>query len=206
MVWKDLIAGRLRDARSKAGLSQEELADTIGLTALSISKFETGRRQPRISTIERVAEATGMPLGWFFSDSSDLISKTFHQRLADQLRTFLDQEQVGLHALLGTLTDLLSMLAWTTDKELNITGRFGRSEWNGNTVSQVFDKGPVSAHRRALDGVTTPFVFDHGGAIYVGRVSPLTEECGTVTGTLAIAMEAPQQEVQPLDCGDRDDA
>lgn len=43
--------------REKAGLSQRELADRVGVSSGAIGQYETNRRTPRIETLRRLAEA-----------------------------------------------------------------------------------------------------------------------------------------------------
>src|SRR5690349_16802079 len=65
MPWTSVVAARLKNARLEVGLSQEKLAELVGVSTLSISKFETGRRLPKLDTLERIAVATGYPIGYF---------------------------------------------------------------------------------------------------------------------------------------------
>jgi DNA-binding XRE family transcriptional regulator len=51
------FAINLRRTRRAAGLSQEQLADRCGLHATEISRLERGVREPRLSTIVRLARA-----------------------------------------------------------------------------------------------------------------------------------------------------
>jgi predicted nucleotidyltransferase len=52
----------LRSARARAGLSQAELAARAGVTQSVISVYEAGRRQPALSTLAALVEATGSRL------------------------------------------------------------------------------------------------------------------------------------------------
>lgn len=52
----------LRDARTRAGLSQRELAARAGVTQSVISAYESGRRQPALPTLRRLVDATGHAL------------------------------------------------------------------------------------------------------------------------------------------------
>ncbi len=57
------IAKRLADARSKAGLSQQELADIVGVSQQSIGKIEAGKTTaPR--KITEMAQALGVSAHW----------------------------------------------------------------------------------------------------------------------------------------------
>ena len=47
--------------RLKAGLTQEDLALEIGMKPSEISHLESGRRNPQLLTMRRVAEGLGVP-------------------------------------------------------------------------------------------------------------------------------------------------
>jgi predicted nucleotidyltransferase/DNA-binding XRE family transcriptional regulator len=58
-----LSAGSLlRAARTRAGLSQAELAARAGVTQSVISVYESGRRQPALTTLAALVEAAGCRL------------------------------------------------------------------------------------------------------------------------------------------------
>ena len=66
MAWREQIGDLVRRARQEAGLKQEALAELVGVASPSISHYENGRQVPRIEVLERIADATGKPLPWFF--------------------------------------------------------------------------------------------------------------------------------------------
>jgi transcriptional regulator with XRE-family HTH domain len=47
----------LRSARKKLGLSQEQVAERSGVHATEVSRIEAGKRDPRVTTVERLARA-----------------------------------------------------------------------------------------------------------------------------------------------------
>lgn len=53
------IARELIAARSRAGLSQAELAERMHTTQSTIARLESGRALPSMRTLARFAEATG---------------------------------------------------------------------------------------------------------------------------------------------------
>ncbi len=53
----DRFAGNVRRLRSKKGLSQRALADTIGISVSYVSMLERAQRSPPLETIERMARA-----------------------------------------------------------------------------------------------------------------------------------------------------
>lgn len=53
------IAGELIAARTRAGLSQAELADRMGTSQSTVARLESGRTLPSLRTLARYAAATG---------------------------------------------------------------------------------------------------------------------------------------------------
>lgn len=56
------IGERIRALRLDAGMTQEELAQRIGLKKQNISRYENSRVEPNIRTAKRIAEALGVSL------------------------------------------------------------------------------------------------------------------------------------------------
>ena len=50
----------IEEARKKAKMTQEELAKKIGTNKSYISRVETGKTEPKVSTFYRIASALGM--------------------------------------------------------------------------------------------------------------------------------------------------
>jgi len=53
----DRFAGNVRRLRSKKGLSQKALADTIGISVSYVSMLERAQRSPPLATLEKMARA-----------------------------------------------------------------------------------------------------------------------------------------------------
>ncbi len=47
----------LKEARKKANLSQREVADAVGVAYSTYSLYESGKREPNVVTIKRIADA-----------------------------------------------------------------------------------------------------------------------------------------------------
>jgi transcriptional regulator with XRE-family HTH domain len=56
------LARAVIDARAKAGLTQEQLAERMDTTQSVIARLESGRTRPSTQTLERLAAATGTRL------------------------------------------------------------------------------------------------------------------------------------------------
>ena len=56
------LAAAVIEARSRAGFTQEELAERTGTTQPVVARLESGRIRPSTRTLERLAQATGSRL------------------------------------------------------------------------------------------------------------------------------------------------
>ena len=54
------IGESIKRVRKKVGLTQAELAAKIGTNKSYISRVETGRTEPKVSTFYRIASALGL--------------------------------------------------------------------------------------------------------------------------------------------------
>lgn len=72
----NLISERLREMRMKAGLTQKDLGDKLGLGKSTISEWESGKRMPGLELVEDIARALGIDpgylMGWSSSPSLEL--------------------------------------------------------------------------------------------------------------------------------------
>lgn len=79
------IGRSIADARKKAGLSQEKLAEKVGISEQTISKWENGHTLPDIESLMRIAEATNMPYSYFLDSGK---GKKEAEALAVRARLF----------------------------------------------------------------------------------------------------------------------
>jgi transcriptional regulator with XRE-family HTH domain len=57
------LGKNLRAAREKLGLTQEEVAERSGVQAGEVSRIERGKRDPQVSTVEKLAAAVELSPG-----------------------------------------------------------------------------------------------------------------------------------------------
>jgi transcriptional regulator with XRE-family HTH domain len=55
------LGSNLREARKKLDLTQEQVAERSGVHATEVSRIEAGKRDPQVSTLERLAKAVELP-------------------------------------------------------------------------------------------------------------------------------------------------
>jgi len=83
------MAAQLRDLRvgynSGEGLSQEALANRLGVAANTISRWETGTYRPSVVDLERISRFFGVSINSFFP--SEMASAEEDEKLKALLRT-----------------------------------------------------------------------------------------------------------------------
>jgi transcriptional regulator with XRE-family HTH domain len=57
------LGTNLREARKKLGLTQEQVAQRSGVHSTEVSRIEGGKRDPKVSTLERLAKAVEVKPG-----------------------------------------------------------------------------------------------------------------------------------------------
>lgn len=60
------LGANIRRVRTKAGLTQKELAERVGVATNTISDWENGRREPSVRQIVMIAKACNVELGELF--------------------------------------------------------------------------------------------------------------------------------------------
>jgi transcriptional regulator with XRE-family HTH domain len=65
------LGDKLREARSRLGLSQRQLAERAGLSPGMLCLIERGEANPSVQSLLGLAEALGLPLASFFDEQSD---------------------------------------------------------------------------------------------------------------------------------------
>ncbi|MCS6932702.1 MAG: helix-turn-helix domain-containing protein [Acetobacteraceae bacterium] len=60
------IGRRIRERRLMLGLSQQQLAQVIGVTYQQAHKYETGANRVSAGRLYRIAEALDVPVSWFY--------------------------------------------------------------------------------------------------------------------------------------------
>ena len=65
---KSFKPSRVKFLRLKRGLTQQSLAESIGLSASGVAQVEKGKRQPLASTIAALAEALKTTPNYFFAE------------------------------------------------------------------------------------------------------------------------------------------
>ncbi len=86
------IGVAVREARKRAQLTQEELAERVGKSTEAISNIERGRALPALTTLLELAHALNEPLQYLVSDLPEGAPKSMKRLTLElQLRTLIDE-------------------------------------------------------------------------------------------------------------------
>lgn len=61
-LYVSAIGPKVRELREAAGLSQEDLAHQAKISTSTLSRIERGTYQPRLDTLNKLAQALGVPV------------------------------------------------------------------------------------------------------------------------------------------------
>ena len=98
---------RIRNARKKAGLTQKELGEKLGVTGSLIGIYETNRRKPKPDTLQRMADALGISYVDLLSDED------IHQRIdsvTTQINMYTKAAELASRSVDKCINDLNALM------------------------------------------------------------------------------------------------
>jgi transcriptional regulator with XRE-family HTH domain len=81
----------IREARRRAGLTQQQLAERLGSSQSVIARWESGKARPSLENLERVVRATGLELRLGFAEPDPAERALIERNLALTPAQRLDQ-------------------------------------------------------------------------------------------------------------------
>ena len=100
------ISNNLRQLRLNSGLTQEQVAEKIGVTRQALSSYESGRTRPDIDMLLRLSEVYGTDIdGVVYGQDRALKSLRIIKRIA-----------FFLYAAIAGLTVVSSALLWSANR------------------------------------------------------------------------------------------
>jgi len=81
------VGGRIRERRIMLGLSQQQMADLVGVTYQQAHKYERGINRISAGRLYEIAQVLGVPVGYFFEglDNQRSPDLTARQRMCLEL-------------------------------------------------------------------------------------------------------------------------
>lgn len=88
---KEFMSARIRELREKAGLTQFEFAETVGLSTDTISAIERKKASPSLESLVKIADALDLPVTTLFMPDHPL--KGTKKAEITRLMTFLKRKK-----------------------------------------------------------------------------------------------------------------
>lgn len=91
---KKLLGQKIKDFRKQNGLTQEKLAELIGIETGSLSAIESGRHFPSLLTLEKIAETLHIKLKALFEFDSLVSLEQMQKEITENLHK-LDEKKIA---------------------------------------------------------------------------------------------------------------
>lgn len=135
---------RMKEARKKVGLTQEQLAKKCGFATITIRQYEACKREPRIAQFKQIAEALDVDINWLMH------GKTLEQR-DQEMKDYVKQRLEGLkaHKMSDAESHKVGFIQFNSDEDriahfydecLNIDGKLVASKYFYQHLDKAFIK------------------------------------------------------------------
>ena len=86
------VGARIRLRRRTIGMSQETLADGLGITFQQVQKYEKGMNRVGASRLQNIAEILNVPIPYFFEESPGMLGESA-DTAANELNEFMSSKE-----------------------------------------------------------------------------------------------------------------
>ena len=102
---------KIKNLRIEKGLTQKELGELCGMADSAIRRYENGRANPKLQTLQKIAAALNVPVEELYSDSTielnNLTSKTLewmqHKENCIKKNQFYEEELLSKYSELNNI-------------------------------------------------------------------------------------------------------
>ena len=90
---RKFIGMKIRDRRKELGLSQERLAEAIGITYQQLQRYENGRSYLNTDRLQAITSVLDVPLTYFFEERGEakvsIMDKGYPYNMSSEEREFV---------------------------------------------------------------------------------------------------------------------
>ena len=151
---------KIYSQRKLKGLSQEELAEKLGVSRQAVSKWETGEALPEITKLKGLADTFGVTTDFLLNDYEDVYMKG-EVKSPD----FFDKFSLWVEGLPAKLAPFFKRYGWLGGIVLIVYGVY-------RLISVLAGLGIIGSSPSSMTGVTIPFmvIWLFNGAIGVAMI------------------------------------
>jgi transcriptional regulator with XRE-family HTH domain len=117
------VGDKIRKLREAKGVSQKEVSLTVGIERAQYSRIETGKAEPMLSSLEKIAAALGVTMAYFFTEEQPRDIHSYDQSLVERVRMIDELDEKEMNSIL-TIIDMAiakKRLKDTLANALNLT-------------------------------------------------------------------------------------
>jgi transcriptional regulator with XRE-family HTH domain len=103
------IAGRIREARLALNLTEEDLANRLGVGPETVTEWESGDRDPRSNRVIMLAGVLGVSAHWLLDGSAD-VGPAERSEPAEALRAQIESVRMKMGELESLIADMETQL------------------------------------------------------------------------------------------------
>jgi transcriptional regulator with XRE-family HTH domain len=90
---RKFVGMKIRDRRKELGLSQERLAEAIGITYQQLQRYENGRSYLNTDRLQAISSALDIPLTYFFEERGEekvsIMDRGYPYNMSSEEREFV---------------------------------------------------------------------------------------------------------------------
>ncbi len=165
---KILIGTNIRQLRKSKDISQEQLAEAVGVTVQAVSKWETQQSLPDIGIVPEIAEFFGVTLDSLFFGNAEEIIKTDISGIPCDGKLYIVQARDG---------KILGRDEWECNKRIYLDLGENNNQLSAEIWGSAYIKGNVGGAVNANGSVNCGNV--GGGVVADGGVN-----CGNIAGAV----------------------
>ena len=99
------IGSRIKEARERAHLTQEELAEKVDISPTHMSVIERGVKTPKLDTFVKIVKALNLSADALLLDGMDQVNDSIVAELSVRLGRLTDEEQNRILNAIRALTE-----------------------------------------------------------------------------------------------------
>lgn len=136
----EVFANRLKQLRLERNLTQREMAESIGITAASLSAYENGTKNPSLGVAIAIADKYSVSLDWLTGLTRGFLSS---ERLSDYehaLNSFIflfDQDRIISANIIDGNAEL-SILSDSFNRFVTQAYQFQNLFWSGSMDPEIY--------------------------------------------------------------------
>lgn len=102
------IADRIKLFRTNKGLSQKEIALSVGIDQAQYSRIESGKVEPTISSLEKIAEALDIKVVELFNEEKPIDINSYDKSIVDKLRLLDELDDIEKNSIFNIIDIAIS--------------------------------------------------------------------------------------------------